>query len=463
MIKRIVLGLLIAPICLISQNQTKTLSPVLAESSVPFSLTIKQADFSLPSGLQAYAKAIYNGKWVLLAGRTNGLHGFSNHGNAFPPAFQNTDVFIVDPSTGCVRSHSLTGCNAELSQSEVDALSVTMPQFFQKGKMLYLVGGYGIDTATGQMETKSTLTAVDLEKLIDWAEGGSSTAKSAIRQVDDPFLQVTGGALFQNSDQDPFLLILGQNFSGLYRDNSNGVYTKQIRPFWLNDEGGTLTLTPISSKTSFDEYRRRDLNVAPVIYENQPAYIAFSGVFTLSEGIWTVPIAIFPDGSSLEPNSGLPDTFCQAMSHYNCANFGLYSTESQDMYAIFAGGMSYGYFSDGIFYTDPDIPFLNQVTAIKIDQKGNFTQYLMNGEYPFIPSTGSNPGNQLLFGSDACFFPAAGIPSLPNGVIQLDSLGSTPTLIGYIVGGIMSTLPSTNSESDSTSSPYIFTVELIPK
>jgi hypothetical protein len=102
------------------------------------------------------------------------------------------------------------------------------------------------------------------------------------------------------------------------------------------------------------------------------------------------------------------------------------------------------------------------MTTVKIDKHFNYSQYLMSGEYPFLVSTGSNPGNQLLFGAEATFFPKEGIPLYSNGVIQLDALPKEPTVIGYIAGGIMSTLPNTNVNSDSTSSPYVFTVTLVP-
>lgn len=284
-----------------------------------------------------------------------------------------------------------------------------------------------------------------------------------MRQVSDPFLQVTGGFLFQNSDHDPFLLMLGQNFAGLYRDGSNGVYTQQIRPFWLDDDGKHLSILPKVSSTTFPDYRRRDLNIVPIMRHNRPAYTAFAGVFTLDTGVWTVPITIFPNGTSFEPNPNDANTFKQAMNHYNCPAFGLYSTHSKDMYVIFPGGISYGFFSGGVFATDPEIPFTNQVTTIKIDKHDNYTQYLMNGEYPFIASTGSNPGNQLLFGAESIFFPADDISLFHNGVIRLDKLPSKPVVIGHIAGGIMSTLPNTNFGTDSTSSPYVFTVKLIPK
>jgi hypothetical protein len=447
---------------LMGQNQTETLSPVLSESSLPFTLELKTASFSLPTGLQSYASALYKGKWILLAGRTNGLHDFSNIGNNFPPIFQNTTVYVIDPSTGITTSRSLKNSSAGLSQEQIDALSVTASQFFQKGSTLYLVGGYGINTASGQMETKSTLTAINLKRLIRWVKKGKPSVKKAIRQIADPILQVTGGALFQNDDHHPFLLILGQNFTGLYRGDSNGIYTKQIRSFWLNDNGKHLAIFPHQPSATLPDYRRRDLNVVPVMHRNQPGYVAFAGVFTLETGVWTVPIQIKPDGSSFEPTPSDPSTFKQAMNHYNCPAFGLYSVHSQDMYAVFPGGISYGFFSGGVFKTDSEIPFINQVTTIKIDKHSHYTQYLMDGEYPLITSTGSNPGNQLLFGAEAGFFPADNIPAFRNGVIQLDKL-CAPVVIGYIVGGIMSTLPNTNLPTDSTASPYVFSVKLIPK
>ena len=452
--------LFLNPLC--AQNQTEELSPFFPGSSLPFSIEIERASFILPTGLQSYASADYKGKWLFIAGRTNGLHGFDDIGNNFPPLFQNRTVYVIDPETGASWSRSLTDASSGLSQSEIDTLSVSASQFVQQGKTLYMVGGYGINTATNQMETKDTLTAINLKRMIKWVINGTPSAKKSIRQVSHPLLQVTGGDLFQANDHEPFLLTLGQNFQGLYRDDSNGIYTHQIRRFWLNDDGKQLTITRHSSKKIPADYRRRDLNVVPIIRDNKPLYVVLSGVFTLDTGVWTVPITIFPDGSSFEPNPSLPSTFKQAMNHYDCPVFGLYSTHHKQMYVVLPGGISFGFFSGGVFQTDPFIPFINQVTTIKIDKHDNYSQYLM-GEFPFIASTGSNPGNQLLFGAEAEFFSASHISKYRNEVIQLDKLQTGSTILGYIVGGIMSTLPNTNVPSDSTSSPYIFTVKLIKK
>ena len=46
------------------------------------------------------------------------------------------------------------------------------------------------------------------------------------------------------------------------------------------------------------------------------------------------------------------------------------------------GGLSFGFFfTRRRTETDP-IPFINQVTTIKHDENGVFSQYLMNAEYP---------------------------------------------------------------------------------
>lgn len=59
-------------------------------------------------------------------------------------------------------------------------------------------------------------------------------------------------------------------------------------------------------------------------------------------------------------------------------------------YTVLLGGISFGDFQGGIFQTDAQLPFINQVTTIKRDRDGVFAQYLMDAEYPVIPSTGSH-------------------------------------------------------------------------
>lgn len=447
-----------------SANQTADLSPIFSQDSLPFTIGIEQESFSLPNGLHSYVSAIYDGKWLLLAGRTNGLHGFENTDDNFPPRKQNTVVYVVDPLKQTVHSRGLDDPTSGLTQEQIDLLSVTSAQSFQDGKTLYISGGYGVDSSNGEFSTKSALTAIDIPLLMKWVKKPtkSNAAHLAIRQTFDPILQVTGGYMTSVDSGLTTLLIFGQNFTGYYTDSSNGNYTQQVRRFKIVDNGRTLQVVKQQYFPSNPNYRRRDLNVVPIIQDEGKAFVALSGVFTLDTGIWTVPVTIQNNGDSYMPDPSLPDTFKQGMNNYVCPTASLYDSSKKNMYILLMGGISFGYFSHGVFKTNAEIPFINQVTTVKINKHGHYTQYLMDNKYPVIRSTWSNPGRKLLFGAGAAFFPSDNISTYSNGVIKFNKIKAS-IVLGYIVGGIMSTMHNTQSNSDSAASPYIFKVILYPK
>lgn len=463
---RILVALLCVSAYCSGQNQTATITPIQSPDSLPFTVSIEQAGFQLPNGWHSGIFGVHKGKWVLLAGRTNGLHGFDNNNTNFPPSSQNQEVYVIDPALGKVWNRSLTDPSAKLSQAEIDSLSVTSPQFFQSGKTVYMCGGYGVDSTTGNFSTKPLLSAIDLPDLIRWvqAKNPKYSLKNAIRQTSHPILQVTGGEMFAVDKNLNTLLIFGQNFKGFYVPGSNGEYTNQVRRFRIRDTGKNLSIIVKTAEDPNENYRRRDLNIVPVIQKTQHGYrktfVALSGVFTETDGAWTVPVTIYRSGRTEMPDPNLDETFKQGMNNYASAAFGLFSTRSNSMYEILMGGISFGYFQGGLFQTDDELPFINQVTTIRIDEEGRYSQHLMEGEYPVILSTQSNPGNPLLFGAGAIFILDESVKTFNNGVISLDKIKDYPALVGYIVGGIQSTLPNTNTNSDSAPSPYIFKVIL---
>lgn len=453
-----------------SANQTEELSPISTSTdSLPFQISIVQASFQLPSdelnsfGLQSFIWGNDKNKVLLLCGRTNGVHGFSNTDDNFPIRLQNTTAYVIDSIQKSVTTRSLADPSSHLSQSQIDHLSVTAPQYFQVGNTLYLVGGYGVDSSTTLLDTKSALTAIDIPTMISWVEGSPKhSAAAAIRQTWHPLLQVTGGFLCRASPHQPFLLIMGQNFSGYYRTSSNGSYTQQIRPFRIIDNGTDLYIKSEKQFPSDPNYRRRDLSTLPIMQKHAnsliPQYVSLSGVFTVDTGIWTVPIMVDGNGTSWMSNPDDPNTFKQGLNNYDCARASLYSKKSNETFLLLFGGISYLTYTDGMFVPDEEIPFNNNVSTIKIDSSGNFTQYVMPDQYPVILSSFVNPGNELLFGAEARFIPAGVLPLFQNGVFSFDELGSSPLLLGYIVGGIQSTLSNTITMADSSSSPYIFEV-----
>ncbi|MBA3238197.1 MAG: hypothetical protein H0T62_07625 [Parachlamydiaceae bacterium] len=430
-----------------------------------------KADFELPQGFHSGIFGTYDGKWLFLAGRTNGMHTFANDNDNFPPNKQNTEVIVVDFKTKKIKSRSLFNSNSGLSTSQIDLLSVTSPQFYQEGKTLYMTGGYGVNSNTGLFDTKDALTAIDVPGLIHWVTKPyrGETAAQHIRHIYDPIFQVTGGEMTRIGDHST-LLVFGQNFTGFYVPDTNGDYTEVVRRFNIIDDGQYLAVqikdsNPVNPDSNF---RRRDLNIVPSIEAKngkwKPYLVAYSGVFTDTDGPWTVPVTISPTGHCLMENPSHKTTFKQGMNNYVSANIGLFTKNAEEMFTILLGGISYGFFENGQFQTSNELPFINQVTAIKRDNSGHFKQYLLKVEYPVILSTQSNSGNPLLFGAAAEFVPAEGLSAFKNGVLKLDKLlHKRSTLIGYIVGGIQSTVPNTSNRSDSAASPYIFKVKLKPQ
>lgn len=455
-------------VSLYADNQTPTASPIFSEDELPFRVSIEQADFTLPTGLHSFVFATHNGKWLLLCGRTNGLHGFQDNPNNFPPDKQNTTVFVVDPKTGKVFSRSLTSSTSGLTQDQIDSLSMTSPQFYQLGKTLYITGGYGFLNSIQNYTTFDILTAINVPGLMNWVIKGDARrpASRFIRQLSNEVFRVTGGAMEQLEKGKPTLLVFGQDFEGAYFFGPfTQVYTNQVRRFHIRDNGRTLgveILEPLPL-TFNPAYRRRDLNVPRIVSKVRgklkPGLVALSGVFTETDGVWTVPVKITSDGKPCMANPDRSRTFKQGMNNYASAVVGLFSKRTGDMYTVLCGGLTYEIVVDGVITPDSDIPFTNLVTTIRINEKGRFKQFLMSGQYPVILSTQSNPGNQLLFGTNAAFIPSA--PLLTPDVIDLDRVRDG-RVVGYIVGGIESTLPDTKSQSDSAASPYIFQVRILP-
>ncbi len=461
-----------------ADNQTDTISQVHSDKSLPFRVKLK-THFKLPQGVQSYIHGIYHNKWLIITGRKSGLHGFvTNSTDNFPTKEQNTTIFVVDPINKMTFSRSLLDPTSGLTQVQADLLSVTAAQGYQSGDTLYIAGGYGLNTATGGLDTKNALTAIDIPGLIGWVIKPSpgETAAQYIRQIFDDTFKVTGGYMNQ-AGENPTLLIMGHEFDGFYNDPVQQPpvfqeYTEQVRRFYINDDGVNLSITPESALPLIPgpNYRRRDLNVAPVISKvnNQlkRSFVVLSGVFTPTTGVWTVPVEVSGDGVPSMADPTLPSTFKQGMNNYDCATFGMFSEKNGSMYIILLGGMSFGFFEktkEGLqFKTDNEIPFISQTTTIQIDPSGNYTQHLMrHGGFPDIRSHKVNPGKRLLFGSEAEVFLHHKIPKYDNEVLKLDKIKQS-TVIGYVLGGIASTMPNTDTQADSFPSRYIFKVVVEP-
>jgi hypothetical protein len=460
-----VVGILAASVAR-ADNQTATVDPIEIGGALPYQISLSTYDFGaadLPT-LQSFAAGTYGGKWVMLAGRTNGLHGFTNSGGAnFPAAYQNHDIWVVDPVTKQSWSRPLDS-DSTVSAQMLAELTSTNTEFTQLGDRLYVAGGYGVRSSGTGFQTFTALTAIDLPGIVDWVMTGSGHATDHMRQTHDASLQVTGGAMYPLGGHTR--LVFGQNFSGGYTPGGSGAYTQQVRSFDILDDGTTLSIANVAATPQVADYRRRDLNVYPTIRRNPDASLgsgltALSGVFTLTNGAWTVPVEIDSGGNPSEADPAAPGTLKQGMNNYDCAKLGLFSESLNQMHELLFGGISLEDYDPATqtFIVDNNLPFINQITSLVVDSSGHYAQHRI-GEFPEVDD---GSGNRLRFGANAEFFLAPGIPTYDNGVIKLDEL-TTQTTLGYIFGGLFANAPNTQGVAGaiSAASNEIFTVVFTP-
>jgi hypothetical protein len=437
----------IGPRIALAVNQTPDLSPIVIGAPQPFTTQILPNAFSagtLPS-LHSFAKAQYNGEWVIIGGMTNGMHDLSGS-TGFDPSHHNKDVIVINPTSQQLWMRSLeTDPTAGLTAAQLDTLSTTNNQFTQLGSKLYTVGGFGPSSAaSGQYHTFDTLTSIDLPGMVNWVKNGTGSAAANLRQMSDPLLKVTGGEMSTTANGRTHL-VFGQNYPDNYEPRQEGEYTYQVRSFTIVDNAAGLSLSnPVAGPINND-FRRRDLNMVPILKKQGGQVVgslrALSGVFTPSFGAWTVPVNIDENGNATEADPASPNTFKQGMNGYRCATIGLYSASSDTMHTLLLGGISYQYFDSaaGQVKNDGALPYIKDLTDIVTDSSGHMTQYLLPGTYPTIPAPSN--GAPLLLGAETEFFLRDGIATYENGVIDLDAL-SGPTVIGYLFGGIASDAPN---------------------
>ncbi|MEZ6118291.1 MAG: hypothetical protein R3C28_17215 [Pirellulaceae bacterium] len=438
------------------QHQTLQFSPVLNDGVLPYELQLVPLDIEaeLPT-LHSFAHAQWDGKWLLLSGRTNGLHDFTQNGFInFPPAHQNRDVWVVDPNLGQTWRRSLQDVAAGLTVEQVDSIAVTNNQFYQSGPRLYLSGGYGFRT-DDEFTTFDALTAIDVPGLMDWVINGNDVAANHIRQIHDPLFTVTGGAMLEMDGRTQ--LVFGQDFQGDYTQFGNGVYTNQVRSFTIVDDGHELSVTDVTWGEQRDEYRRRDLNVLPFVATNDDgdlasSLVALSGVFTEAGGVWSVPVEIDADGSTWMEDPDSPFSFRQPLNNYHSAKFSMFSESTGENHLVLWGGIGLFTTEDGQLVRDDLMPFGNDSSVIVRNADGVYSQHALPSSFPEMVD--ANSGRILRFGANAEFLVSPAVPTEANGVIRLDSLPAEITL-GHIVGGIVADLPH---RGNSAASGQIFEV-----
>lgn len=403
--------------------------------TTPFNLILEPVNVVGLVGLQSFAVGQYDGKWLLIGGRLDGLH-IRQPFASFDIAGHNTQLIVVDPETLQKWSTSLTSLPISIQEQ----LQSTNMEFYQNEDYLYLVGGYGYSATIADYTTFDKLTAVDVPSTIN-AIINNTSITDHFRQITDDQFQVTGGGL--DKINNTYYLVGGQKFLGRYNpmgpDHGPGFiqeYTNQIRKFQISDDGYTITIDHLPSLTDAINLHRRDYNeTAQIFPDGAEGLTAFSGVFQTSVN--------FPYLNCVNIDStgyNVNNDFSQYFNHYHCANVPLYSATHNEMHTVFFGGIAQYYENLGIIIQDDNVPFVKTIARVTRDSEGNMVEYKLPIEMPSFLGAGSE------------FISVQNLPKYNNGVIKMDEILGDTVLLGYIYGGISSSAENIFFVNDGTQS-----------
>ena len=208
-----------------------------------FTLRLVPSSLTSAPAVHSGAFGTYNNKWFFIGGRKNGLHGFQPP-FAFPTNNINNTIYIVDPVT----DQSWSASASSLPDNIREPITSSNMEFYLNDSMLYMVGGYGWKDSLQDFITWPTLTAVNMNSLMN-AVINAQPIDSLFRQISDSALAICGAHL-QKLDST-YYLVFGHRFDGTYdRTDSSGIFTQtysnEIRKFQIADDGNNLSKSATS-------------------------------------------------------------------------------------------------------------------------------------------------------------------------------------------------------------------------
>lgn len=404
-----------------------------AQTPEPISLSIEEVSITGLPALQSFVGIEHDGKWILLGGRTDGLHDHRPP-YSFPSSMANDKIWVVNPATGVVNSASISTLPDPIQNQ---CLATNIEFFKTDSTHFIMLGGYGVDVNSGLHTTFDVVTRVDIPSLVYAIEQGTSIT-SAFEYLQDSRFEITGGYL--GMIDDTLYQVGGQYFDGRYNPNNGPsfvqVYNENIQKFTLSTPSQPLQVTSYEAWNNSALLHRRDYNMLPQIMpDGAEGLTAFTGVFRPNVDLpWFNTVDILNSG--YHENTG----FEQYLSHYHSASLPIYDAQANQMHSYFFGGMAMYYYDNGVLTEDSLVPFVKTISKVTRYSDDSMTEEVQPWEMDGY------------IGSGAEFLIANNVPTYANGVIQLNVLSSEKTLIGYIYGGIESTDPNIFMQASGSSS-----------
>jgi len=397
---------------------------------VDFPVELESGTITGFPAMHSFCWAQSQGKWLIMSGRTNGLHGFQPP-SAFPTANQNQNIYVVNPVNGSVSSVSVSSLPVGISEQ----ISSSNLEFHQDVDRLVLIGGYGFSASSNVYKTFPSLISIDVPGLIQAIETNQPIA-SFFTQIIDARMAVTGGYLGHIGTT--YFLTYGQRFDGRYNPFNGGSYTQtytdEIRFFTLTGSGSNLAIADYDAWWDQEHFHRRDYNLVPHIFPNGiMGFTAFTGVFQRNVNL--------PHRSSVHFTSTeyvVDSTFQQLLNQYHTAYLPMHSAQDSTMQTLFFGGIGEYYIhTNGQLVHDTLVPFTKTISMVTNAPNG-----ISEGWLPVQMSQ--------FAGASAAFIPDLTAPYDVNLILQMDLLPAGRVHVGAIVGGIVSDSPNTFMQSSGT-------------
>ncbi|MCB0820831.1 MAG: hypothetical protein KDC13_09420, partial [Bacteroidetes bacterium] len=295
-----------------------------------FPIELETRTFKGLPELHSYCWAQNEGKWLIMSGRNNGLHGFQPP-NAFPTANQNQMIYVIDPVNNTVHSASVSGLPADIAEQ----VSATNLNFHQSGDTLILIGGYGYSTSAAVYKTFPSLLIIDVPGLTNAIVAGTSITPYFTRIADEQ-MAVTGAYLSRLNGI--YYLVFGHRFDGRYNPmggpSYTQTYTETVRRFRIVDDNGNAAIEYEASWNDPTHFHRRDYNLAPSRNnDGTHSLMAFTGVFRSDMDL--------PHTTSVRVNENdymVDSSFVQMLNQYHTALLPSWSENDQVMRTFFFGG-----------------------------------------------------------------------------------------------------------------------------
>lgn len=418
----------------------------LYSQNFQYELKLEPQNIQELGGLQSFAHAKHQNKYLIIGGRLDGLH--RRHPFAsFDIAGHNNQLIVIDPNSKQVWKTSLSS----LPVSIAEQLSSTNMQYVQEGDIVYVFGGYGYSATSGNHLTFPFVTAIKVSSTIN-AIINNTSISPYFRQIIDNDFAITGGQL--RKVYNKFILVGGQRFDGRYNPMGNPTFTQTyVDGYWkfsIADNGTSFQIKEKSKTSNASLFHRRDYNaVSQILPNGEQGLTAFSGVFQMQADI------PFLNSVNIDSNSySLNSNFSQYYNHYHCANIALYDEQSNVMHTLFFGGIAQYFDSSGILVQDNSVPFVKTIARVSRNSIGEMNEYKLPIEMPGY------------LGAGAEFLINENLSTYENEVIKMNSFTNDTIVLGYIYGGINSTSKNIfwiNDGTQSNANSTLYKVLLLKK